>query len=178
MYKATFNGSGEYLVHFNKNHSSKNGQFTSGDGDGDGIADDHRNQKEKKFYKSIGSKTTGEYYDKAVKAEEQGNIRKKNKYLKEMSKSSKKDEKEALRLGDEKRAKQIKSGRLFIKSLGDSGYLNKTVNDAFRQATKSMNFDPARGFNYEIKRNEKQGGIDMTINNMMGDKKTFFIDYE
>lgn len=31
----------DYLVHFNKNHSSKNGRFTSGDGDGDGIANDH-----------------------------------------------------------------------------------------------------------------------------------------
>lgn len=30
-----------YLIHFNKNHSSKNGQFTFGDGDGDGIRDDH-----------------------------------------------------------------------------------------------------------------------------------------
>ena len=30
-----------YLIHYNKNHSSKNGQFTSGDGDGDGIANDH-----------------------------------------------------------------------------------------------------------------------------------------
>lgn len=34
-----------YLVHFNKNHSSKDGKFTYGDGDGDGIADDHKNQK-------------------------------------------------------------------------------------------------------------------------------------
>ena len=34
-----------YLIHFNKNHSSKNGQFISGDGDGDGIVDDHNNQK-------------------------------------------------------------------------------------------------------------------------------------
>lgn len=31
----------DYLIHFNKNHSSKNGRFTSGDGDGDGIANDH-----------------------------------------------------------------------------------------------------------------------------------------
>lgn len=30
-----------YLIHFNQNHSSKNGQFTSGDGDGDGIRNDH-----------------------------------------------------------------------------------------------------------------------------------------
>ena len=29
-----------YLVHFNQNHSKKNGQFTSGDGDGDGTRDE------------------------------------------------------------------------------------------------------------------------------------------
>lgn len=33
-----------YLVHFNKNHSSKDGRFTSGDGDGDGIVNDHANR--------------------------------------------------------------------------------------------------------------------------------------
>lgn len=33
-----------YLIHFNKNHD-KLGQFTFGDGDGDGIRDDHSNQK-------------------------------------------------------------------------------------------------------------------------------------
>lgn len=33
----------DYLIHFNKNHSKKNGQFDSGDGDGDGIRDDHHN---------------------------------------------------------------------------------------------------------------------------------------
>lgn len=55
MYKATFNRSGEYLVHFNKNHSSKNGQFASGDGDGDGIADDHHNYAKNKKGKTSGS---------------------------------------------------------------------------------------------------------------------------
>ena len=49
----------DYLVHFNKNHSSKNGQFTSGDGDGDGVSDDHAHrsknsgkEKRKKMTKS------------------------------------------------------------------------------------------------------------------------------
>lgn len=37
-----------YLVHFNKNHSSKNGQFTFGDGDGDNIRDDHHNYSKNK----------------------------------------------------------------------------------------------------------------------------------
>ena len=32
-----------YLIHFNGNHSSKNGQFVSGDGDKDGVIDDHHN---------------------------------------------------------------------------------------------------------------------------------------
>jgi hypothetical protein len=35
----------DYLIHFNKNHSSKNGQFISGDGDGDGQVDDRHNGK-------------------------------------------------------------------------------------------------------------------------------------
>ena len=34
-----------YLIHYNKNHSKTNGQFISGDGDGDGIANDHANQR-------------------------------------------------------------------------------------------------------------------------------------
>lgn len=37
-----------YLVHFNKNHSSKDGRFTSGDGDGDGIVNDHHNYAKNK----------------------------------------------------------------------------------------------------------------------------------
>lgn len=35
----------DYLCHFNKNHSPKNGQFVSGDGDGDGQVDDHGSKK-------------------------------------------------------------------------------------------------------------------------------------
>jgi hypothetical protein len=31
----------DYLIHYNKNHSKANGQFVSGDGDGDGIVNDN-----------------------------------------------------------------------------------------------------------------------------------------
>lgn len=49
-----------YLIHFNKNHSKANGQFISGDGDGDGIVDDHAHRSESK-------RTDGWYdYDKDV----------------------------------------------------------------------------------------------------------------
>lgn len=37
-----------YLIHFNRNHSSKNGQFTSGDGDGDGTRNDHGHRDSRK----------------------------------------------------------------------------------------------------------------------------------
>ena len=46
MYKAVINDN--YLCHYNQNHSKKNGQFVSGDGDGDGITNDHANQNKKK----------------------------------------------------------------------------------------------------------------------------------
>ena len=42
-----------YLIHYNKNHSKTNGQFVSGDGDGDGISNDHKNQKEPVNLKKI-----------------------------------------------------------------------------------------------------------------------------
>lgn len=37
-----------YLIHYNKNHSKANGQFVSGDGDGDGIVNDHGVKKDAK----------------------------------------------------------------------------------------------------------------------------------
>lgn len=40
----------DYLVHYNRNHDKKSGRFTYGDGDGDGIRDDHSNQKDKESF--------------------------------------------------------------------------------------------------------------------------------
>lgn len=37
-----------YLIHFNGNHSRRNGQFINGDGDNDGIVDDHHNYSRNK----------------------------------------------------------------------------------------------------------------------------------
>lgn len=36
-----------YLVHVNQNHDPKTGQFAPGDGDGDGVSNDHANQRRK-----------------------------------------------------------------------------------------------------------------------------------
>ena len=44
------NNEHSYLIHYNKNHSKANGQFISGDGDGDGIINDNKNDKKNKDY--------------------------------------------------------------------------------------------------------------------------------
>ena len=36
-----------YLIHYNKNHSSKDGRFVSGDGDGDGQVNDNANRSKR-----------------------------------------------------------------------------------------------------------------------------------
>jgi len=50
MYKSVFNITTNYLCHYNKNHDPKNGRFTYGDGNGDGISGTKtpKNQNDKK----------------------------------------------------------------------------------------------------------------------------------
>lgn len=42
----------DYLVHFNRNHDTKTGQFAPGDGDGDGVSNDHANRSKKSSAKT------------------------------------------------------------------------------------------------------------------------------
>ena len=49
----------DYIIHYNKNHSKSNGQFVSGDGDGDGIANDHANQKKREHRNAANMRTNG-----------------------------------------------------------------------------------------------------------------------
>lgn len=59
----------DYLIHFNKNHSKANGQFISGDGDSDGIVNDHAHRSKN----SKGGRTDGWYdYSRDVVRREGG----------------------------------------------------------------------------------------------------------
>lgn len=49
----------DYLIHYNKNHSKANGQFISGDGDGDGVVNDHANQYKKDHRAAANMRTNG-----------------------------------------------------------------------------------------------------------------------
>lgn len=62
-----------YLIHYNKNHSKANGQFTSGDGDGDGIVNDHANQRKSQSGRSNSDRLSGAIAD-AKRAKKKGLI--------------------------------------------------------------------------------------------------------
>lgn len=62
-----------YLIHYNKNHSKANGQFTSGDGDGDGIVNDHANQRKSQSGRSNSDRLSGAIAD-AKRAKKKGTI--------------------------------------------------------------------------------------------------------
>lgn len=47
-YIVSYNEKQTYIAHFNKNHSPKDGKFTSGDGDGDGIINERKQYKRNK----------------------------------------------------------------------------------------------------------------------------------
>lgn len=55
-----------YLIHYNKNHSPKNGQFISGDGDADGVRDDHHNYSKNKITNPKGGTSYKKMTDDAI----------------------------------------------------------------------------------------------------------------
>jgi hypothetical protein len=66
----------DYLVHYNKNHSSKTGQFAPGDGDGDGVSNDHANQRKKGQYSAkIENYHKGNAFHEAYYIDKNGNKR-------------------------------------------------------------------------------------------------------
>lgn len=56
-----------YLIHFNKLHSKANGQFISGDGDGDGILNDHLNRMKAKMSERRDSRWAKRNYNRLYK---------------------------------------------------------------------------------------------------------------
>lgn len=70
-----------YIMHANRNHDPKTGQFTNGDGDGDGIIDDHHNQGKdgvKKKKKSTRTITVNLNYSKRPKNERLERMKREN----------------------------------------------------------------------------------------------------
>lgn len=163
MYKAVFTYSNE-LMHFNKNHDNL-GRFTFGDGDGDGIIDESKyNEKEraalKKERRTLGSKETQNAFDRISTSKTN---REAIKNLSAYEKSSRKDVKEAMQLGDEKAANLINSGRMYYKAMLDSRYERAIFYKAINELKLTPN-DVGMKFTYEMLRDPEIGGLKVSFN--------------
>lgn len=132
---------GNYLVHFNDNHSSKNGQFIRGDGDNDGQIDErHRyTKRELKNKKRVNSEIA--YQNKKI-----SNLKsRKQEY-------------------DNSIAELKKSG---MKSLLDAGYSKSTAQQAVDKVVKDRQTE-SDWLDYQIKNMEKYNATiaDLDVSNM------------
>lgn len=146
-YNYTFNDEHNYLVHFNKNHSTKNGQFVSGDGDGDGIIDDHHNQKSSNK-KATTKATTTTGSSKSTKSKSANTA-------KTVKKTSEKDKYPKLKGVPKDRIYTMPSGEKVVKPLGFkdgtytiAGYTRKN-NAGVRLAYVSPNNLMMQGYWYD-----------------------------
>lgn len=164
QYKAIINSS-PYIMHFNKNHNPANGQFAPGDGDGDGIVNDH-----KYAYTKDGSKKTNKYINSILEtstAKENAMIsdkeanKKLNKTLNKFIKSSRKDEEEAFKNNDLLNAKTIAAGRTFMRTLIDEDFKQQLIDGA----APHLDIDPNKTYNFQIKRDDAGGGVVITAPN-------------
>lgn len=87
------------------------------------------------------------------------NNREVQKVSRKLEKQYNKDFKKAAKAGDEEAFNRISAGRTLLKMAMDSGYMNQALTDAAIQA----NVEVGKDFAYDIKRNDKTGTVDITI---------------
>ena len=116
-----------YLIHYNKNHSSKNGRFVSGDGDGDGILDDHHNYARNKQAQSGGGGSSD--MDKVIGDQIDEMVRKYNNPEKPTTYTLKKKD-------DKKKKKKTSSGS---KKTTKKKTASKITIDTFKDGVASVN---------------------------------------
>lgn len=163
-YKAVFRS--DELYHFNKNHDHL-GRFDTGDGDGDGIIDESKfSSKEKanlkKTRQSLGSKSTQNAFDRMAASKTYSEI---TKNLSDFDKSARRDIKEAQRLGDDKAANLINSGRMYYIAMVDGSYQQKILNKALAEISKTETLTLGMDFTFNMLRDPDFGGLKVEIDN-------------
>lgn len=124
----------------------------------------HRKQP---TFERDGSKRTVKKLNKLIEADKRygpqrtaRQSKKINKLYQQYDKSAAKDIKKAVKAGDNKSARSITAGRTYLKAMMDSGFLTKTIGDTAVKA----NVDVGKDFTYNIMRDDKKGGITVTVN--------------
>ena len=79
---------------------------------------------------------------------------------KQYDKSAAKDIKKASKIGNTEAVNSISAGRTYLRMLTDSNYLQRTIAETSVRA----NVEPGKKFTYNVLRNDKLGGVTVTVN--------------
>lgn len=83
-----------------------------------------------------------------------------DRLYKQYDKSAAKDIKKASKIGNAEAANSISAGRTYLRALTDSNYLQRTIAETSVRA----NTEPGKKFTYNVLRNDKLGGVTVTVN--------------
>ena len=83
-----------------------------------------------------------------------------DRLYKQYDKSASKDIKKASKIGNTEAANSISAGRTYLRALTDSNYLQRTIAETGARA----NIEPGKKFTYNVLRNDKLGGVTVTVN--------------
>ena len=83
-----------------------------------------------------------------------------DRLYKQYDKSAAKDIKKASKIGNTEAANSISAGRTYLRTLTDSNYLQRTI----AETSARSNVEPGKKFTYNVLRNDKFGGITVTVN--------------
>ena len=83
-----------------------------------------------------------------------------DRLYKQYDKSAAKDIKKASKIGNTEAVNSISAGRTYLRMLTDSNYLQRTIAETGARA----NVEPGKKFTYNVLRNDKLGGVTVTVN--------------
>lgn len=124
-------------------------------------------KRKAKSFERDGSKKTVKKLNKFLDADKQYGANRTarqearlDRLYKQYDKSAAKDIKKASKIGNTEAANSISAGRTYLRMLTDSNYLQRTISETSVRA----NVEPGKKFTYNVLRNDKLGGVTVTVN--------------
>lgn len=124
-------------------------------------------KRKAKSFERDGSKKTVKKLNKFLDADKQYGANRTarqearlDRLYKQYDKSAAKDIKKASKIGNTEAANSISAGRTYLRMLTNSNYLQRTISETSVRA----NVEPGKKFTYNVLRNDKLGGVTVTVN--------------
>ena len=124
-------------------------------------------KRKAKSFERDGSKKTVKKLNKFLDADKQYGANRTarqearlDRLYKQYDKSAAKDIKKASKIGNTEAANSVSAGRTYLRMLTDSNYLQRTISETSVRA----NVEPGKKFTYNVLRNDKLGGVTVTVN--------------